>query len=75
MDTWAKATPEHREALFNQTAVTKGISPEIIEKGVARRGIRLRDEFLCGPFSLHGNEPGFGFRLPQRKANYAPLRL
>src|SRR5208337_4528048 len=32
MDTWAKATPEDREALFNQTAVTKGISPEIIEK-------------------------------------------
>src|SRR5271157_3241545 len=32
MDTWAKATPEDREALFNQTAVTKGISPEIVEK-------------------------------------------
>jgi Nucleotidyl transferase AbiEii toxin, Type IV TA system len=32
MNTWAKATPEDREALFNQTAVTKGISPEIIEK-------------------------------------------
>ena len=28
MDTWARATPEDREALFNQTAVTKGISPE-----------------------------------------------
>jgi len=32
MDTWAKATPEDRGALFNQTAVTKGISAEIIEK-------------------------------------------
>ena len=32
MDTWATATPEDREALFNQTAVTKGISPEIVEK-------------------------------------------
>ena len=32
MDAWAKATPEDREALFNQTAVTKGISPEIVEK-------------------------------------------
>ncbi len=32
MDTWAKATPEDREALFNQTAVTQGISPEIAEK-------------------------------------------
>ncbi|MGO8815196.1 MAG: nucleotidyl transferase AbiEii/AbiGii toxin family protein [Terriglobia bacterium] len=32
MDIWAKATPEDREALFNQTAVTKGISPEIVEK-------------------------------------------
>jgi hypothetical protein len=32
MDTWAKATPEDREALFNQTAVIKGISPEIVEK-------------------------------------------
>lgn len=32
MDTWAKATPEDREALFNQTASTRGISPEIVEK-------------------------------------------
>ncbi|MGB9484613.1 MAG: nucleotidyl transferase AbiEii/AbiGii toxin family protein [Terriglobia bacterium] len=32
MDTWAKAMPEDREALFNQTAVTKGISSEIVEK-------------------------------------------
>jgi hypothetical protein len=32
MDTWAKATPEDREALFNQTATAKGISPEIVEK-------------------------------------------
>lgn len=32
MDTWANATPEDREAIFNQTAVTKGISPEIVEK-------------------------------------------
>jgi hypothetical protein len=32
MDTWARATPEDREALFNQTAVTKGISPDIVEK-------------------------------------------
>ena len=32
MDTWARATPEDREALFNQTASTKGISPEIVEK-------------------------------------------
>jgi hypothetical protein len=32
MDTWAKATPEDRAALFNQTAVTRGISPEIAEK-------------------------------------------
>ena len=32
MDTWAKAAPEDRAALFNQTAVTRGISPEIIEK-------------------------------------------
>ena len=32
MDTWAKAMPEDREALFNQTAATRGISPEIVEK-------------------------------------------
>jgi hypothetical protein len=32
MDTWAKATPKDREALFNQTASVKGISPEIVEK-------------------------------------------
>jgi len=32
MDTWAKATPEDREALFNQTASVQGISPEIVEK-------------------------------------------
>ncbi len=32
MNTWAKATPEDREALFNQTAAAKGISPEIAEK-------------------------------------------
>lgn len=32
MDTWAKAKPGDREALFNQTATTKGISPEIVEK-------------------------------------------
>lgn len=32
MDTWAKATPKDREALFNQTASIKGISPEIVEK-------------------------------------------
>lgn len=32
MDTWAKAAPEDREALFNQTATAKGISPEIVEK-------------------------------------------
>jgi hypothetical protein len=32
MDTWAKATPADREALFNQTAVTRGISPEIVER-------------------------------------------
>jgi len=32
MDTWAKAASKDREALFNQTAVTKGISPEIVEK-------------------------------------------
>ena len=25
MDTWARATPEDREALFNQTAVTKSL--------------------------------------------------
>jgi hypothetical protein len=32
MDTWAKTTPKDREALFNQTASVKGISPEIVEK-------------------------------------------
>src|SRR5208282_329170 len=32
MDGWAKATPKDREALFNQTASMKGISPEIVEK-------------------------------------------
>ena len=32
MDAWARATPEDRAALFNQTAVTNGISPEIVEK-------------------------------------------
>jgi hypothetical protein len=32
MDTWAKAALEDREALFNQTAVNKGISPEVVEK-------------------------------------------
>jgi hypothetical protein len=32
MDTWARTSPEDREALFNQTAVNKGISPEIVEK-------------------------------------------
>jgi len=32
MDTWAKATPKDREALFNQTASVKGISSEIVEK-------------------------------------------
>ncbi len=32
MDTWARATPEDREALFNRTSATKGISSEIIEK-------------------------------------------
>jgi hypothetical protein len=32
MDTWAKAAPKDREALFNQTASTRGISPEIVEK-------------------------------------------
>jgi hypothetical protein len=32
MDTWAKATPKDREALFNQTASIKGIAPEIVEK-------------------------------------------
>jgi Nucleotidyl transferase AbiEii toxin, Type IV TA system len=32
MDTWAKALPEDREALFNQTAAARGISPEIVEK-------------------------------------------
>jgi len=32
MDAWAKATPKDREALFNQTASVKGISPEIVEK-------------------------------------------
>lgn len=32
MDTWAKATPKDRKALFNQTASVKGISPEIVEK-------------------------------------------
>ena len=32
MDTWARATPEDRAALFNQTAVTKGISPRSSEK-------------------------------------------
>jgi len=32
MDTWAKAAPKDREALFNETASIKGISPEIVEK-------------------------------------------
>ena len=32
MDAWAKATQKDREALFNQTASVKGISPEIAEK-------------------------------------------
>ena len=32
MDTWAKATPKDREALFNQTYNDKGISPEVVEK-------------------------------------------
>jgi len=32
MDKWAKTTPKDREALFNQTASVKGISPEIAEK-------------------------------------------
>ena len=48
MDTWAKGTPEDREALFNQTAVTKGISPEIVEKDfwvcwTLRQVFQLRD--------------------------------
>jgi hypothetical protein len=32
MDTWARAMPKDQEALFNQTASAKGISPEIVEK-------------------------------------------
>jgi len=32
MDGWAKTTPKDREALFDQTASLKGISPEIVEK-------------------------------------------
>jgi hypothetical protein len=36
MDTWAKATPEDREALFNQTATAKGISAQIAKKGSLR---------------------------------------
>ena len=32
MDTWAKAEPKDREALFTETANSKGISPEIVEK-------------------------------------------
>lgn len=32
MDTWAKASPADREALFTQTAAQMGISPEIVEK-------------------------------------------
>ena len=32
MDTWAKATPKDREALFSQTASVKGIAPEMVEK-------------------------------------------
>jgi len=32
MDTWAKGTKADREALFNETASKKGISPEIVEK-------------------------------------------
>jgi predicted nucleotidyltransferase component of viral defense system len=32
MDKWAKASSKDREALFNETAAKKGISPEIVEK-------------------------------------------
>lgn len=32
MDAWAKAAPKDREALFNQTASARGISPGIVEK-------------------------------------------
>jgi hypothetical protein len=32
MDTWAKASPQDREALFTETAGRKDISPEIVEK-------------------------------------------
>jgi hypothetical protein len=32
MDAWTKATPEDRQALFNQTGTAKGMSPEIVEK-------------------------------------------
>lgn len=48
MDTWAKAAPKDREALFNETASIKGISPDIVEK----------DFWVCWTllqiFHLHG---------------------